>query len=371
MKLFDSTQRRALAQLLPLLLIFLLLLVVVELLRGPELIDKQLPQSVEYQSFDPNTFDYEQLREAGLPVEIAVGIVRWRNYGKRYRIKEDLALVSGMTDSLYQILKPYICIADSLAPQARTNDRTYSTKPQSHTAPNKTTENKDFIPSHFSIDTVSASYLTLWGLSLRQAEVVLHYRDACGGIFSSEHLGRCYVVGEEFVERISPYIIFTPATTNKSSSPLKIQLENAEFKGRENGLIEINSADSATLVALYGIGPQSAHHILRYRELLGGYHSVEQLHELKWVTEENFNHFSHKIYCDSCNISKIDINFAGPKELERHPYVSARALRRIIKQRPLKGGWIRIEEMIEQNILTDDEAKRLAPYLRFGIRATE
>ena len=371
MKLFDSTQRRALAQLLPLLLIFLLLLVVVELLRGPELIDKQPPQSTELQNFDPNTFDYEQLREAGLPVEVAVGIVRWRNYGKRYRIKEDLALVLGMTDSLYQILKPYICIADSLAPQARVYDHTYSEKLKSYTAPWKTAENKDFIPTRFSIDTVSTSYLASWGLSLRQAEVVLRYRDACGGIFSREHLGRCYVVDEEFVERISPYIIFTPAATNKSTSSLKTQSENAELKGRENGLIEINSADSATLVALYGIGPLSAHHILRYRELLGGYHSVEQLRELKWVTEENFNHFSHKIYCDSCNISKIDINFAGPKELERHPYVSARALRRIIKQRQLKGGWIRIEEMIEQNILTDDEAKRLAPYLRFGIRATE
>ena len=73
MKLFDATQRRALAQLLPLLLIFLLLLIVVELLRGPKLIEKQPTQCVEFQSFDPNTFEYEQLREAGLPVDVAVG----------------------------------------------------------------------------------------------------------------------------------------------------------------------------------------------------------------------------------------------------------------------------------------------------------
>ena len=371
MGLLSESQRRGLVVMASLLVILLLIYLLADRMQPTILLDEPVPSAVELQPFNPNVDSYETMREKGVPVEVAVGIVRWRNYGKRYRIKEDLALVLGMTDSLYQILKPYICIADSLAPQARVYDHTYSEKSKSYTAPWKTVENKDFITTRFSIDTVSTSYLASWGLSLRQAEVVLRYRDACGGIFSREHLGRCYVVDEEFVERISPYIIFTPAATNKSTSSLKTQSENAELKGRENGLIEINSADSATLVALYGIGPQSAHHILRYRELLGGYHSVEQLRELKWVTEENFNHFSHKIYCDSCNISKIDINFAGPKELERHPYVSARALRRIIKQRQLKGGWIRIEEMIEQNILTDDEAKRLAPYLRFGIRATE
>ena len=367
MKLFDATQRRALAQLLPLLLIFLLLLIVAELLRGPKLIEKQPSQCVEFQSFDPNTFEYEQLREAGLPVDVAVGIVRWRNYGKRYRIKEDLALVSGMTDSLYQLLKPYIIIADSLAPKARDYERTFNEESKPLLSPRKSTVNKSFITTRFSIDTVSASYLTAWGLSLRQATALLRYREACGGIFSVEHLSRCYVVDNEFVERVEPYIVFSTEATSQNISVLNTQSELR----REQGLIEINSADSVTLVALYGIGPRSAHHILRYRELLGGYHSVEQLRELKWVTEENFNHFSHKIYCDSCNISKIDINFAGPKELERHPYVSAQALRRIIKQRQLKGGWTRIEEMIEQNILTDDEAKRLAPYLRFGIRATE
>ena len=136
-------------------------------------------------------------------------------------------------------------------------------------------------------------------------------------------------------------------------------------------LVDINRADSAALVAIDGIGPKSASEIIKYRKLLGGYHSVEQLSELKCITESNFEKILHKISCDSFVISKIDINFASPKELERHPYVSAQTLRRIIKQRQLKGGWSRIEEMTEQNILSEEEAKRLAPYLRFGPRATE
>jgi DNA uptake protein ComE-like DNA-binding protein len=110
---------------------------------------------------------------------------------------------------------------------------------------------------------------------------------------------------------------------------------------------------------------------MRYRELLGGYHSVEQISELKVVTEENFRNISSQIWCDSAKIKKIYINFARPKELEVHPYVSNRMLRRIINHRELKGGWSTIEEMIESDILNDEEARRIAPYLDFGTKAQE
>ncbi|MBO7343202.1 MAG: helix-hairpin-helix domain-containing protein, partial [Alistipes sp.] len=135
--------------------------------------------------------------------------------------------------------------------------------------------------------------------------------------------------------------------------------------------VEINTADSLTLVALDGIGAKSASEIIKYRTLLGGYYRVEQLRELKSVTESNFEKILPKIWCDSFVISKIDINFARSLELERHPYISARALRRIVKQRQLKGGWRRIEEMIDDDILSEEEAERLAPYLRFRLSATE
>lgn len=114
-----------------------------------------------------------------------------------------------------------------------------------------------------------------------------------------------------------------------------------------------------------GIGPKSVTAIMRYRELLGGFYSVKQLAELDVVTESNYERILTQICCDSCKISKIDINFADPKELIRHPYVSAKALRRIVKQRQLKGGWSGIEEMIDDDIFGREEAERLAPYLRF------
>ena len=370
MKLFTDQERRGLIVLLPLLLVVVMLAVLIER-REPSLLLGETPaelvpeKEITLQPFDPNADEYEQMRSSGVPSHIAASIVRWRSYGKVYRIREDLTQVSGMTDSIYTLLKPYIIIADSLAPTKR-NIINFAgqSEPQNKTTTPKQAPAITLPNEKFLIDTASASYLTRWGFSPRQAEVVIRYRDASGGIRSEEQLRRCYVLSDEMAERLLPYIIFSPAPA-PNTPDTQPQLSPS------NTPLEINSADSAALVAINGIGAKSASEIIRYRTLLGGYHSVEQISELKVVTEENFAKILQQICCDSCKISKIDINFAGPKELERHPYVSARALRRIVKQRQLKGGWTRIEEMIDDDILSEDEAERLAPYLRFRLSATE
>ena len=376
MKLFDEASRRGLLTLAPLLLILLLLVLIAEVIKKPKLIDNPEPERVSLSEFNPNTYEYEELRASGVPSAVAAGIVRWRKYGKVYRIKEDLTQVTGMTDSLYAVLKPYIIIADSLAPQPKeykkgsafsTENRTTSERGgERNSADRKIIEN--FTPEKFLVDTVSSAYLTRWGFSSKQAEVVVRYRDASGGIHSIEHFKRCYVVSDEMAEKIVPYIIFSAKAASTTSI---VQPQSKSETTAPKPIVDINRADSAALVAIDGIGPKSASEIIKYRKLLGGYHSVEQLSELKCITESNFEKILAKISCDSFVISKIDVNFASPKELERHPYVSAQTLRRIIKQRQLKGGWSRIEEMTEQNILSEEEAKHLAPYLRFGPRATE
>ncbi len=398
MKLFSEQERRGLTVLVPLLFVVVLLAILVDRTEPSRLMESD-PAKVEttptLQTFDPNVDDYEQLRQLGVPVEVAVGIVRWRNYGKVYRMPEDLAQVTGVTDSIYSLLKPYIAIADSLAPPPRYqssardqvggSERYSSGRSRAMSALRNANSNEGarLVLEKFRIDTASASYLTRWGLSLRQAEVVVRYRDAIGGIGSEEQLRQCYVVSDEVASRMLPYIIFSSGNESQGGGVESHIGDRKAAESTPNGtpnyaqsrganaaptqLLEINTADSAALVAIDGIGARSAEQIIRYRELLGGYHSVEQLSELKIITESNFEKILQQICCDSCKISKIDINFAGPKELERHPYISARALRRLVKQRQLKGGWSRIEDLIENDILSKDEAERLAPYLRFGL----
>ena len=401
MKLFSHIERKGLLFFAPLMAIIIMLaglykILDVRLLSEDD-VDSMLEHSVVeqpgFKPFNPNVDEYEQLREAGLPTEVAVGIVRWRKYGKVYRMAEDLAMVSGVDDSLYVKIKPYIIIDDSLTLEHKVAERrleaqqrdkgsrvTIKSKSNDASLPRVvTTQNvKEKKPlfgvklERFLVDTVSAQYLAGWGLSRRQADVFINYRNASGGIFSEEHLRRCYVVDGAVADSLAKYIVYSEPTVSDSVKIRPADSSRSKAKTyRKRALVEINEADSAALVAIDGIGPKSASEIIKYRNYLGGYYSVEQIAELKCVTEENFSKILQQILCDSCKISKIDINFAAPKELERHPYVTAQALRRIVKKRQLKGGWSRIEEMTEQNILSEEEAKRLAPYLRFRPKAAE
>lgn len=362
MKLFSDEERRGLMVLLPLVLIAILLSLLVER-RGDRPVmlaktDGSETPAAALSPFDPNEADYEELRRCGVPPRIAAGIIRLRSYGKVYRIKEDVASVSGVDDSLYAALKPYIVISEkhAAAPREKTDYPSerrrseYAARPAADEAPQL---------EPFAIDTASAAYLAAIGFSPRQAEVIVRYREASEGIRDAEQFRKCYVVSDRMAERLLPYIVFTEKSAAEDTAPTPAAPER----------IEINSADSAALRSVVGIGEKSVAEIMRYRELLGGFSSVEQLAELKCVTESNYERILPQIRCDSCKISKIDINFADPKELMRHPYVSAKALRRIVKQRKLKGGWSGIEEMIEDDIFTKDEAERLAPYLRFGLYA--
>ena len=292
--------------------------------------------------FDPNTVTYEELLLLGFDKRTAVGIVKYRTAGKVFGIAEELALCYGVTDSMFARVRPYIKIGSRYATKPSVRKNYDSVRKNSHPA--------RFSPrpfEKFAIDTVGVEYLRLIGFSTRQAEALIEYRKRGGGIFSMNELRDCYAVSEEMADSLSHFIILS-------------------VRDPFEGLIEINSADSATLRKVRGIGAKTVVAVMQYRKLLGGFARKEQIAELKCVTEENFLKISEQIYCDSCKISKIDINFAPASEIEHHPYMTRKALKQILETRESKGGWNSIEEMQEDNIFTEEQARAIAPYLLFG-----
>lgn len=292
--------------------------------------------SVAMRPFDPNTATFDELRALGFSKYEAVSLLKYRASGKVFRIPEDLILCYGIDDSLYRRVAPWIRIG-----------RKYAIAPAQYRTGRLLPE--PLAPAPFRIDTVSARYLRAIGaLSKRQAEAFVRWRDL-HGIRDPEELRACYVVSDSVAAALEPYVIFPERTVPPIEQP-----------------VELNAADSAALRSVVGIGAKTVGAILAYRERLGGFVCVEQLAEVPGITERNYEKISKQIRCDSCGIRKIDINFATPKTLGRHPYMAPATLRKLLKARQLKGGWNTAEELIEQHIMTREEAARLAPYLRFG-----
>ncbi len=301
-----------------------------------EVLATEVSDSTYLFAFDPNTATLKELRTLGLSREAAVSIIRYRTAGKIYKIKEDLFGVYNLTDSTYYAIEPYIKIGAKYRLEPIKYNTTYSVKREL------------MPPSKFLLDTVTERYLQAIGaLTRRQAEVFVKWHKT-SGMRDMEDLRECYVISDSIATALEPYVIFPPR------------------EQRSEALVDLNKADSAELRGVVGIGEKSVVAILEYRQKLGGFYSADQLSELNVVTESNFERIFKQISCDSCDISKIDINFAVAKNLIEHPYISRKALRKLLSKRQIKGGWSSIAEMVEDNIFSSEEAKRLRPYLLFG-----
>lgn len=297
--------------------------------------------SVVLHPFDPNTADVFELCAVGMSRMQAVSVIKYREAGKVYRIKEDLLTVYSMTDSLYRLLEPYIRIGDEF----RIVRREY--EPREPKFRRDTADRLHLRP--FATDTLRGEHLReLLGFTVRQAEAYDAYVRRRGTIRNIDEMRECYLLAE-WADTLAAYATFVDNT------PADPFLEP----------IELNTADSAALRRIYGIGEKSVVAIMEYRRRLGGFVRAEQLAEIPQVLESNYEKILQQICIDSCKIQKIHINFASAEEIGSHPYVRPRTLRRLLKQRQLKGGWTGIEEMVDENIISRDEAERLAPYLRF------
>ena len=130
-------------------------------------------------------------------------------------------------------------------------------------------------------------------------------------------------------------------------------------------IIELNSTDTTTLKKVPGIGSAFANRIVRYRDLLGGYHTVQQLAEVYGIDEERYAAFVPWFTVDESSIQKLQVNSLPQDSLSRHPYINYRQARAIVQlrtQKKLLSGW---ENLALLDEFTEQDKSRILPYLSF------
>lgn len=130
--------------------------------------------------------------------------------------------------------------------------------------------------------------------------------------------------------------------------------------------IDINRADSARLLPLPGIGPVLAGRIIRYRNLLGGYVSISQMEEVYGLREEIVDLISEDIWIDTLAIRKIALDSASFRDMLRHPYLEIEDVKALVKYREFAGHIRSMQELREQQLLSDSILIRISSYLEFN-----
>lgn len=204
------------------------------------------------------------------------------------------------------------------------------------------------------IDPNNASLedLILTGFGLHISRTIIRYREKGGSFRTPDDLKKIYGLTDEIFQSIAPYIRINDNLPPKPKSFVELP-----------ATININTADSALFEKLPGLGPVLARRIIRYRTILGGYYSTEQIREVYGVTDSLFLRIRERLEADTALIKKISLNKSEERDLARHPYIGRYVATGIVKYRTHSGKILNINELIINGLIPKDRFDRLKYYL--------
>ncbi|WP_264529160.1 ComEA family DNA-binding protein [Flavobacterium sp. N502540] len=206
------------------------------------------------------------------------------------------------------------------------------------------------------------------GMSVQEIDRLLAFRKENKYVNSAKEFQEVTKISDSLLRVISPLFKFPDWVKNKSSHKMKrIEFVKEPVCKKEKIIVlDINSAGQEDLVKIYGIGEALSLRILKQREVLGGFVSMEQMNEV-WglsseVVKELTAHF--KVVIPS-SLKKISINEASLKELAKFPYFRYALAKEIVTYRSMNGNINNIEDLSKIKGFPIEKAKIISLYLEF------
>lgn len=225
----------------------------------------------------------------------------------------------------------------------------------------------------FDPNTVDSTTLEALSLPFRVRQNMLKYRERGGFFRDKGDVRKIYGMNDSVYALLEPYIdikIKTQPTAAarglpepKNVSPCRdsaiaVSPTSSIFR------VEINRAAAADLVKLYGIGAVLSERIIKYRDLLGGFYTTEQLKEVYGLSAETFAGIANQLLVDSTALELININFAEARELANHPYLEWNDANRIIGYRDKHGFVDDKLLLLKDSVLSPEVFRKVSPYFQ-------
>ena len=126
--------------------------------------------------------------------------------------------------------------------------------------------------------------------------------------------------------------------------------------------MDVNEADTTLLRRIPGVGEKISEAIVRYRQQLGGFYSVEQLLEVKIVSPELLEWFT---VSSPPSVQTININKASFQKLNSHPYITYEQTKALLQYVRLYGEIQSEQQLLSTGIFNSGELERLKPYIAY------
>ena len=209
------------------------------------------------------------------------------------------------------------------------------------------------------------------GMSVQEIDRLLAFRKENKYVNSAKEFQNVTKVSDSILNVMAPYFKFPDWVNNKKQNTKfkeYTSYQNQAFAKKEKIVfIDINEATKEDLVKIYGIGDAISIRILKQKELLGGFVSMEQMKEVWGLSPEvieNLNtHFKVLVLP---RFKKIEINNASLKELSQFHYFRYSLAKEIVTYRSMNGNIKNIEDLTKIKGFPVDKANLIGLYLDFN-----
>ncbi len=248
--------------------------------------------------------------------------------------------------------------------QAKMSDYTAEKKVSFASSPSKKYRLFNFNPNE-----LTATQFQELGLPKFLAERIINFRSKGGKFRNKEDLSKIYGLSTEKYEELEPFIRL-PAVEVEAKNIIqeekvlpKVEPLYAKNEAKSVVKFDLNTADTSIFKKINGIGSGFAKRIVKYRDLLGGFVSKEQIREVYGLPIETADEILKNSYLQS-KVKPLNINTLDAKSL-RHPYLKPFQAKSIVSYREQHGLYKNINDLKALKTLDEETIAKIEAYLEF------
>lgn len=213
----------------------------------------------------------------------------------------------------------------------------------------------------FDPNTLSAEGWQQLGIRERTALTILRFRNKGGRFRRAADLRKIWGLAAADADRLMPYVRI-PA--GEYPGTVAAKAEQVSWHRAVPGRVAINAATVEDWQALPGIGEVLANRIVRYRDKLGGFRSVEQVGKTYGISDPVFKRIQPLLHLDTvapATATGLDLNTASARQLSAQTGIPEAIARSIVLYRKQYGPFRAVTDLKKIVVLPDSLFRLIEP----------
>ncbi|OOV20286.1 helix-hairpin-helix domain-containing protein [Flavobacterium sp. LM4] len=206
------------------------------------------------------------------------------------------------------------------------------------------------------------------GMSIQEIDRLFAFRKENKYVNSAKEFQEVTKISDSLLNAISPYFKFPNWFQNKKTTKTyDNEYVHKSFSKKEKfTILDINQATQDDFMKINGIGEALSSRILKQKESLEAFVSMEQINDVWGLSPEIVRELKKHFRVSSFpKIKKIPVNDASLKELSQFPYFRYTLAKQIVTYRSMNGNIKNIEDLINIKGFPVEKANIIGLYLEF------